>query len=157
MKRTAFFYSLSGYLLMHPIISSAAEPAADSNYTPPPPVIGIGHVVQITVSLLLVLLVIILVAWLLKRMNLGQSGASGLMRVLGSAAIGQRERIVLVEVKDSCVLIGVGPGQIRTLHTFDTPENLDELLNASKPGIPQAKFAQLLNSVISKKKEPGAP
>jgi flagellar protein FliO/FliZ len=74
--------------------------------------------VQIIFSLLLVLAAILLVAWLLKRMNVAQQGTGNMLKVLGGVAIGQRERVVLVEVNDTWLVVGVGPGQIRTLHTL---------------------------------------
>src|SRR4030067_3514532 len=95
-------------------------------YTPPPPAVSSGSIVQIIFSLLLVLAAIVLVGWLLKRMNVAQQGSGNLLKVLGGTSIGQRERIVLVEVKDTWLVIGVGPGQIRTLHTLNRPEGIEQ-------------------------------
>ncbi len=110
---------------------------------------------QIIFSLLLVLAVIVLVAWLLKRMNVTQQSSGHLLKVLGGVSIGQRERIVLVEVKDTWLVVGVGPGQIRTLHTLQKtedrepkPENLDPYLQPS-----ENKFSKLLSSVLSHRKQ----
>lgn len=100
----------------------AAEGAARPAYTPPPPAVSSGSIVQIIFSLLLVLAAIVLVAWLLKRMNVAQQGTGSFLKVLGSIAIGQRERVVLVEVNDTWLVVGVGPGQIRTLHTLPKSE-----------------------------------
>jgi flagellar protein FliO/FliZ len=36
--------------------------------------------------------------------------------------IGNRERIVLVEVADTWIVVGLVPGQIRTLHTLPKGE-----------------------------------
>ena len=38
------------------------------------------------------------------------------MKIVGGVALGPRERIVLLEVGEEWLVIGVVPGQIRTLH-----------------------------------------
>src|SRR5574340_1853455 len=93
--------SVAGYALFLllsatcPLFSHAAEEARPA-YTPPPPAVSSGSIVQIIFSLLLVIAAIVLVAWLLKRMNVAQQGSGRLLKVLGGVSIGQRERIVLV-------------------------------------------------------------
>jgi flagellar protein FliO/FliZ len=84
----------------------------------PVPAVGSGSILQIIFSLLLVLAAIVLVAWLLKRMNITRQGSGNLLKVIGGVAVGQRERVVLVEIENTWLVIGVGPGQIRTLHTL---------------------------------------
>ena len=129
-------------------------------YTPPPPAVSSGNIAQIIFSLLLVLAAIVLVAWLLKRMNVAQHGTGKLLKVLGAVPIGQRERIVLVEVNDTCLVIGVGPGQIRTLHTFQKNELQmmpDSEQGPVNPGdrslYPANKFASLLTSVLNNRRQ----
>ncbi|MDD2913807.1 MAG: flagellar biosynthetic protein FliO [Gallionella sp.] len=103
---------------------------------------------------------IVLVGWMLRRMNVAQHGTGKLLKVLGAVPIGQRERIVLVEVNDTCLVVGVGPGQIRTLHTFQKnelhlmpdSESLAENSGASSQ-YPANKFAGLLASVLNKRKQ----
>ena len=124
-------------------------------YTPPPPAVSSGSIVQIIFSLLLVLAAIVLVGWLLKRMNVAQQGSGNLLRVLGGTSIGQRERIVLVEVKDTWLVIGVGPGQIRTLHTLQKTEDRGQKTEDSTPSplSSENKFASLLSSVLSHRRQ----
>ena len=108
-------------------------------YTPPA-----SSMLQITLSLLLVLVVILAIGWLLKRMNVAQQGSANLLQVIGSVAIGQRERVILLEVNDTWLLIGVGPGQIRTLHTMEKTAITDL---PSRPATDK-KFAALLSSLL---------
>ena len=110
----------------------------------PPPVVDTTSMVKITLSLLLILFAIMAIAWLFKRLNLAQQGRGDLFRVIGSVAIGQRERVVLLEVGDTWLLVGVGPGQIRTLHTLDKMTD-----NPSAP-LPASdnKFGTLLSSML---------
>lgn len=80
-----------------------------------------GTAASAVLALLLVVGLILLLAWLAKRMP-GLTGAThpGL-RVLGSVALGPRDRVVLVEVGETQLLVGVGAGGPRTLHTLDAP------------------------------------
>lgn len=96
----------------------AVAETARPTYTPPPAAVSPGSIFQVALSLLLVLAAVVLVAWILKRINLPQHGASGLLKVISGVAVGQRERIVLVEVNDTWLVVGVAPGQVRTLHSM---------------------------------------
>jgi flagellar protein FliO/FliZ len=106
---TAIFSPLAAY-------AETARPA----YIPPPPpaAVSSGSVMQIIFSLILVLGAVALVAWIMKRINLPQHGAASLLKVISGVAVGQRERIVLVEVNDTWLVVGIAPGQVRTLHTM---------------------------------------
>jgi len=109
-------------------LRAIAEQAVRPSYVPPPPAgmtsagISTGSVVQMVLSLLLVLGAVVLVAWLLKRVNLPQHAAGNLMQIKASVAVGQRERIVLMEVNDTWLVIGVAPGQVSALHTMPKVE-----------------------------------
>ncbi|MEW8461479.1 MAG: flagellar biosynthetic protein FliO [Candidatus Thiodiazotropha endolucinida] len=43
-------------------------------------------------------------------------GGKGMVRVVGGASVGTRERVIVVEVDNQRLLLGVAPGQVRTLH-----------------------------------------
>ncbi len=136
-----------------PLAPAHAAEGIRTAYTPPPPAVSSGSILQILFSLLLVLAAVVLVAWLLKRMNITQQGSGHLLRVIGGVSIGQRERIVLVEIKDTWLVVGVGPGQIRTLHTLPKAENSTP--DFLPPETPPAgsKFANLLSSILSHRKQ----
>jgi len=48
-------------------------------------------------------------------------GAQGAVKVVGTTAVGARERVVVVEVDDTWLLLGVGGGNVRLLHTCRSP------------------------------------
>lgn len=137
-------------MLAAPALAHAMDGSRPA-YTPPPSAVSSGSIIQIIFSLLLVLAAIVLVAWLLKRMNLTQQGSAGHLRVVGGIAIGQRERVVLVEVDDTWLVVGVGPGQIRTLHTLPKPADAASVSSGEhvQPAAVDRKFAALLSSIIS--------
>ena len=139
----------------YPLPSALATEVARPAYVPPPPAVSSGGVMQIIFSLLLVLAAIVLVAWLLKRMNVAQQGAGHQLKVLGGVSIGQRERIVLIEIEDTWLVVGVGPGQIRTLHTLQKIEDRGQRTEESPSNLlpSESKFASLLSSVLHHRKQ----
>jgi flagellar protein FliO/FliZ len=73
-------------------------------------------------GLLFVLAIIIGGAWLFKRYSQLPIGGKGIVRVLGGVSVGTRERVVVVEVENQRLLLGVAPGQVRTLHILQGSE-----------------------------------
>jgi flagellar protein FliO/FliZ len=146
MRAMSRFF-IAAILLAAPVWAAAIEGTRPA-YAPSPPAVSSGNIVQIIFSLLLVLAVILLVAWLLKRMNVAQQGSGNLLRILSGVAVGQRERIVLVEVQDTWLVVGVGPGQIRTLHTLRKPDHQSAESPAHTPPFHDNGFARLLSSVL---------
>ncbi|GAB3630430.1 hypothetical protein GCM10027419_52870 [Pandoraea terrae] len=83
------------------------------------PSLGGAGIVQTGLGLAVVLAVLFGLAWLAKRFGLQRPLGSGQVRVVGSAAVGQRERVVVVEIAGDWVVIGVAPGRVSALHTID--------------------------------------
>lgn len=81
--------------------------------------IGAG-VAGMLVSLVVILGLFVLAAWLVKR-YLPQVGKTGPVKVIGATMVGARERVVVVEIENTWLVLGVGGGHVRTLHTFPKP------------------------------------
>jgi flagellar protein FliO/FliZ len=108
-------------LLFAGLLSSAMPAPADMvrSIAPPPGasagMVSAGSLLQVGLSLLLVLAAIAAVAWAAKRLNPAQTGSGGpgsALRVISATAVGQRERVVLVEVGATWLVVGVAPGQV---------------------------------------------
>ncbi|MGD8908277.1 MAG: flagellar biosynthetic protein FliO [Chromatiales bacterium] len=84
--------------------------------------LGTESLFQTAGGLLLILLLILGGAWLFKRYGSLPMGGKGLIKVLGGASVGARERVVLIEVENIRLLLGVAPGQVRTLHRLPMDE-----------------------------------
>ena len=70
------------------------------------------------------------------------------MKVIGGVALGPRERIVLLEVAEEWLVIGIVPGQIRTLHRLPKGNSFQEdalAASAEKP------FAQWLRNISDRR------
>ena len=117
----------------------AATPAS-------PPSASAGSLGGAVFALVLVVGLILLLSWLAKRMpGLGGGGlANPALRIVGSLALGPRDRLVVVEVGETQLLLGVGAGGTRTLHTLEQP-----LPAAAAKATPA--FAQLLAQHFGKK------
>ncbi len=84
--------------------------------------VSLGGMLQVLLGLGLVLAAVLGSAWLLRRFSPGQIGAGGAVKVIGGVALGARERLVLVEIGETWLVLGVAPGQVNTLHTLAKPE-----------------------------------
>lgn len=111
--------------------------------------VGLGSYLQMFLGLFLVVGLIFGMAWFMRRLGGINSVAAGNLKVLGGISVGQRERVVLVQAGDTQLLIGVAPGQIRTLHVMDEPiTSVDE--TASKPS---NGFAEKLHAAIKSRNQ----
>jgi flagellar protein FliO/FliZ len=79
-----------------------------------------SSLLTVLLSLTLILGGFVAVAWLARRYLPGM-GAQGVVKVVGTTAVGARERVVVVEVDDTWLLLGVGGGNVRLLHSQPKP------------------------------------
>lgn len=70
-----------------------------------------------TLSLGLVLALLVGTLWVMRRLRIGQGSSGGVVKVIASAAVGPRENVVVVEVGDEWLVLGVAPGAVRLLQT----------------------------------------
>lgn len=84
-------------------------------------VMGSGFLAQSVTGLLVVLVSVVAVAWMIKRFGRLQSSAKGTLRMIDGMALSTRERIVLVQVGDTQILLGVAPGRVEAVHVLDKP------------------------------------
>ena len=74
-----------------------------------------SSVVQMVLGLMLVLAMLVGSLWLLKRLTMARGPSSGLMRVVAGTAVGPRERVVLLEIGSTWLVLGVAPGAVSML------------------------------------------
>jgi flagellar protein FliO/FliZ len=79
-------------------------------------------------SLLMVLGLIIISALVLKRFNLAQQNSSQL-KIIASLSLGTKEKVVVVQIGDQQLVLGVCSQQISLLKQLETPIDIQ----ASKP------------------------
>jgi flagellar protein FliO/FliZ len=76
-------------------------------------------------GLAVVIGLIFLFAWVVRRFGLQPSGNGRLLKVVSSVMVGQRERVVVVEIGDAWLVLGVASGQVRALHTMPAEKRPD--------------------------------
>jgi flagellar protein FliO/FliZ len=81
----------------------------------------VGSVAQLALSLTAIVALIIAVSWALKRLKLGAARGRGDIAVIDQLALGPRERIVLLRVGESQVLLGIGAGGVVGLTPLESP------------------------------------
>ncbi|RDE23023.1 flagellar biosynthetic protein FliO [Motiliproteus coralliicola] len=118
------FFIVTSLLALLPAIS-LAEIAASSAA---PSIVGVrtqdfdyAALAQLVVGLVLVLLLFVVLAWLVKRSGVAGGFAHSRMKVISTLPLGARERAVLVQVGDRQLLLGVAPGRVSLLQSFDKP------------------------------------
>ncbi|MCB1886691.1 MAG: flagellar biosynthetic protein FliO [Rhodocyclaceae bacterium] len=87
---------------------------------------------------------------LIKKLSLPRGPAASSLKVVGAAAVGPRERVVLVEVGDKLLVLGVAPGQVEGLHAFDAAS----FPRPETPDAPQAVaggFAERVRQVLERR------
>lgn len=120
---------------------------AQSAAVPDTPGVPAGAMLQMLLALALIIGLLFLGAYLLRRLNGGKAfGATGPLRIVGGLMISPRERIVLLEVGDTWVVVGIVPGQIKTLHTLPKGE-----LPAGKEA--ESRFGFWLKQMSERKNE----
>jgi flagellar protein FliO/FliZ len=117
------------------------QAAAEGSAPMPDPLTGLG---QMLFGIVLVFGVLAGCVWLLKRFSSPVRG-NGLLRVLGVTAVGPREKVVLLEVGEKILMLGVTPNNVRTLHVFEH----DELPLAAVPVTPPANSGPVSATAIA--------
>lgn len=115
-----------------------ALPAENSN------IISHSELMRVIGGLFLVLLLIILLSWMVRRLQGANLSSSKGFQTIASITLGPKERVMLVKVGDHFLLMGVGAGSVSLLYDFgkQMPAGFD-INNKST-------FADLLKSAVRK-------
>ncbi len=81
-----------------------------------------GQMMSLVISTAAVIALIAGAAWLLKRMAPSHYSSTGALRVVAGAAVGPRERVVVVEIGMTWLVLGVAPGSVNVLHQLPRAE-----------------------------------
>ncbi len=97
----------------------------------------------VMLNLGLVIAAIVAFAWIIRRVQGATGNVSGAMRVAGALSVGPKERVLLIDVGERQLVVGVTPGSMRTLHVLDEP------LKQAAPGQDASSgFAERLARVL---------
>lgn len=106
-----------------------------------------GQLVQLGLGLLVVVGLIFLLGYLMRRVGpLARQGGQHI-RLISSYPLGPRDRLALVEVGGQQLLLGISPGRITTLHVLDEPVPADT-------DVPNGEFARKLQAIMKREQKP---
>lgn len=103
-----------------------------------------SELIRVVFGLLCVLLLILLLSWLVKRLQGAQIGSIKGFQVVASMVLGPKEKIMLLKAGTRYLLLGFGSGHISLLCDFG--EQLPLGFDSSN----KASFAELLKSAVVK-------
>jgi flagellar protein FliO/FliZ len=119
-------------------MSAVAQPASP---------LSAGSLAQLTLSLVAIVALIFAISWALKRFRLAGPRGRGEITVLDELAVGPREKVMLIRVGDSQILVGVGTAGIVGLTPLSAP-----IAVTGSPSLPP--FADRLREFM---RRPGLP
>ena len=110
---------------------------------------GMGGIGQVTVALLVVLALVFVLAYLLKKMRAATGAGPNGIEVLAQASLGAKERAVVIRVDGTRYLLGVAQGQVSLLQV------LSQSTPATPPAPPEPSpgkpdFSQLLRRSLGR-------
>lgn len=130
-------------MLSESLSSVGAAVATEAGPTlPSTPGLGGGDVLNLGVSMLFVIAVIVVLGWLYSRSRFVGGGSNDAINVVATRALGPKERLMIVEVADQQLLVGMTATAVQTLHVFDKPVAL------TKPEDAPAGFANRLRTAV---------
>jgi len=105
------------------------------------------NIIQMIGGLIFVLILVFAIAWLLRRVGGVSITGGGALKVISGMSMGSRDRVVLLQVGDEQLLLGVSPGRVQTLHVLEKP------IKVEQPTMSTSIFADKLAEVLKSKKK----
>lgn len=127
----------------------AADPGAAS---PPGPDLAVG-LLQMAFGLAVVIALLFACLWVIRRLSAPRGSAASALKVLGAVAVGPRERVVLVGLGEKVLVLGVAPGQVRTLHVLQGDE-LPALVGGTAAAASMKDFPAWLRQAMERRHAP---
>lgn len=125
-------------VLLSPTLAVAAEPVAPASA---------GSLLQVLFGLIVVLALMAGAAWMMKRMGVAGGAAGNVAKIVGGVSVGNRERIVVVEVADQWIVVGVAPGRVSAVSTMPR----QEIPHTAPAPADAPNFASWLKQTIDKR------
>ncbi len=102
---------------------------------------GLGLVTDVVLGLGVTILCIYALSAIAKKMMGAGLQGTGTLKVVTGISVGARERLLVVQVQDEQILLGVSPAGIQRLHQLS--ERIEPQATAAQPSLPPV-ISQLL-------------
>ena len=83
-----------------------------------------GNIANWSLGLVIVLAVFFFCVWGVRKLGGLTGNGAQQMRIVAGLSLGMREKIMLVQVGEKQLILGVTPGRIQTLHVLENDECL---------------------------------
>ncbi|MBD2784841.1 flagellar biosynthetic protein FliO [Xenorhabdus sp. DI] len=137
-----------------PGAASDAAPVSMIKQTSNDPLPAGQSLMQVSSALGGILLLIFFMTWLIRRLGIAPAKSKNhrLLNVKASCSLGPKERVVVVEVEDNWLVLGVTSQQITMLHQMPAPS--DNVDNVDKKRAPKSlPFGQMLKNTLQRKRK----
>lgn len=135
---------LASGLLASSLLTASVHAATASAKTTVPSTAG--NLLQVSLGLVVVLGLMAAAAWLLRRLNAGKGVSNANIKIIGGVSVGSRERVIVVEVADQWIVVGVAPGRVNSLATMPKQET-----TIATEAPPSRNFSTWLAQTIEKR------
>jgi flagellar protein FliO/FliZ len=109
-----------------------------------------GNLLEVFLSLFAVIAVILFLAWTIKAMGYKGVATNKAMTVTACLPLSAKEKLMVVQVGDEQILIGVAPGFVGHIKTLD--KTLDLVENPNRNDFSVQSFSKTFNQLIKGKK-----
>ncbi len=80
---------------------------------------ALANIMQMLAGLAFVVVLILLLGWFYRRFGAPSTNSNADLRIVAGISVGQRERVVMLQVGNRQILLGVAAGHVEKLHIFD--------------------------------------
>jgi flagellar protein FliO/FliZ len=102
----------------------------------------------VAAALFFVLMVILLLAWLSKRLGGPYVGKNHVLMIKAALPLSAKEKLMIVQIGEEQVVIGVAPGFVGHIKTLDVPLVTND--SAMPINLSKASFSQTLRSILTR-------
>ncbi|MES2534906.1 MAG: flagellar biosynthetic protein FliO [Pseudomonadota bacterium] len=105
-----------------------------------------GSLLQVVLGLAVVLGLMAAAAWALKRFGVARPAGGATVRIVGGVSVGNRERVMVVEVGEQWIVVGVAAGRVSALSTMPRQAHAPEAAS-----VPRDHFAARFKRAIEQR------
>lgn len=122
-----------------------SDVATNAPTLPASPGVGGGDILGLGASVVIIVAIIVLLGWLYSRSRFMSGGANDVINVVATRALGPKERLMVVEVADQQLLVGMTAAGVQTLHVLDKPVDVarNETVRGGFAGRLRAAFQEI--------------
>ncbi len=112
----------------------------------PTKLVTYDHVVSWALGLIIVIALFFACIWLMRKMGALPENSKQKMRVIAGLSLGGREKVMLVQVGEKQIVLGVSPGRINNLLVLENNDRVDQ---ETKERPAEGEFSQKLKQIMA--------